>query len=286
MEVPARTAAPAPAGPSITDDEVLVGEAVALDVRPASVILRAAGSLIDVAASVSVLIAFILGIGWAMQWSTDNSLFAALLIAMLVTVLIVIPTAVETATRGRSLGKLAIGARIVRDDGGAIGFRHAFIRALVGVLEIFLTFGGLAALVSLLHPRAKRLGDMLAGTYAQHERVPRVVEPVFGVPAVLEEWAATADVGRMPDRLSRRIAAFLKQASRMTPAAREQLATELAAEARPFVSPVPDAHPEYLLAGVAALRRDREYRGHLLERERLERLGPVLAGLPHGFPDR
>ena len=283
---PAATAAGTDDGFWASDDEVIVGEAVALDVRPASMILRSAGALIDFLVSVALLVAFILGVSWAMQWSTDNSLFAALVISILVVVLIVIPVTVETATRGRSLGKLAIGARIVRDDGGSIGFRHAFIRALTGVLEVFFTAGGLAALVSLLHPRAKRLGDMLAGTYAQHERVPRVVEPVFGVPEPLEDWALTADVARMPDRLARRIAAFLKQAPRMTPAAREHLAAELALEVRPYVSPVPDASPEYLLAGVAALRRDREFRGHQLERERLERLDPVLSGLPHGFPDR
>ena len=34
------------------------------------------------------------------------------------------------------LGRLAVGSRIVRIDGGAAGFRHAFIRALVGVIEI------------------------------------------------------------------------------------------------------------------------------------------------------
>ena len=56
---------------------------------------------------------------------------------------VVVPAAVETLSRGRSLGKLAAGLRIVRDDGGAIRFRHAVIRALIGFLEIYLTFGGL-----------------------------------------------------------------------------------------------------------------------------------------------
>ncbi|BDZ45988.1 RDD family protein [Naasia aerilata] len=180
-----------------------------------------------------------------------------------------------------------MGARIVRDDGGAIGFRHAFIRALTGVLELFATLGGLAALVGLLNPRAKRLGDLLAGTYSQHERVPRIVEPVYGVPEVLKPWAEHADVGRLPDRLARRISAFLKQAPRMTTPARMQLARELAHEAAPFVSPLPpDADPEFFLAALSSIRRDREFRGHLLERERLERLDPVLTGLPHSFPQR
>ncbi|WP_210506465.1 RDD family protein [Naasia sp. SYSU D00057] len=269
------------------DDELIVGEAVALDVRPASFILRAAGAAIDFLVAIAVMFAFVLGFSFAFGDLVDSALFAALTIGMLVTVTVLVPVVVETVTRGRSLGKLAIGARIVRDDGGAIGFRHAFIRALTGVLEIYLTAGGLAALVGLLNPRAKRLGDLLAGTYSQHERVPRVIEPVFGVPEALEAWARTADVGRLPDRLSRRVAAFLKQANRMTPVARQRLAAELAAEAAPYVSPLPEnADPEYFLAGVAALRRDREYRAHVLEQERLARLDPVLTGLPHGFPSR
>ncbi|WP_210480654.1 RDD family protein [Naasia sp. SYSU D00948] len=269
------------------DEELIVGEAVALDVRPASFILRAASAAIDFTVSVAVLIAFLLGLTFLLADVADSALLAAISIAMLVTVLVIVPVVVETATRGRSLGKLAIGARIVRDDGGAIGFRHALIRALTGVLEIYFTAGGLAALVGLLNPRAKRLGDLLAGTYAQHERVPRIVEPVYGVPDVLAAWAATADVGRLPDRLGRRIAAFLKQASRMTVPARQRLAAELAAEAAPYVSPLPqNADPEFFLAAVAALRRDREYRAHLLEEERLGRLDPVLTGLPHAFPSR
>ena len=39
---------------------------------------------------------------------------------LLVTVMVVLPTTVETLTRGRSLGKLAMGIRIVRDDGGPV----------------------------------------------------------------------------------------------------------------------------------------------------------------------
>ena len=272
---------------TVSADELIVGEAVALDVRPASMLLRAAGALIDVAASILVLVAFLIGVGYLLgQTGGDAALAAALMIGVLVLVLLVVPMAVETLTRGRSLGKLAIGARIVRDDGGAIGFRHALIRALTGVLEIYLTFGGLAALVALLHPRGKRLGDLLAGTYSQHERVPKFDEPVFGVPVELQAWAQTADVGRLPDRLSRRIASFLRQAPRMTPSARGTLAAQLASEAAPFVSPLPAADPEFFLAGVASLRRDREYRAHELERARLERLDPVLGSLPHGFPDR
>src|SRR5919112_957635 len=81
-------------------------------------------------------------------------------------VFVVVPTTVETLTRGRSLGKVAAGIRIVRDDGGPVRFRHALIRALAGVGEIWLTLGAVALITSMLNDRGKRVGDLLAGTYA------------------------------------------------------------------------------------------------------------------------
>lgn len=268
-------------------DELITGEAVALDLRPASFVLRAAGALIDFA----VTLLLIVGVSLLLSnpdlgLAIDAAAFQAISIALIVVMLIVVPTAVETLTHGKSLGKLAIGARIVRDDGGSIGFRHAFIRALTGFLEIFVTLGGLAALVALLNSRSKRLGDLLAGTYSQNERVPAIVEPIFIVPPELVDWARTADVARLPDRLSRRIAQFLRQAGGLLPPARARVATELAAEVASYVDPLPAAHPEALLLAVTAIRRDREYTALQLGRQRMQQLEPVLGGLPHGFPDR
>lgn len=269
------------------DDSLVTGEAVALDLRPAGFVLRAAGAAIDFAVTVILLLgAITLLSSQALGFVIDEAAFAAITIALLVVLVIVVPTIVETLTHGKSLGKLAVGARIVRDDGGAIGFRHAFIRALTGVLEIVLTFGGLAVLVALLNSRSKRLGDLLAGTYSQYERVPRISESAFPVPPRLEEWARTADVARLPDRVSRRVAQFITQVGGMSPVSRSRIAAELAAEVAAFVSPLPDAHPEELLLAVAAIRRDREFAALRLQQERMRQLEPVLGGLPHGFPDR
>jgi uncharacterized RDD family membrane protein YckC len=261
------------------DDALLTGEAVALDLRPASFALRAGGAVIDIAASaiayVVLLMAFFIPagqLGVEAAWGTFFS------IASLVLAFVVLPCMVETLTRGKSLGRLAVGARIVRDDGGAAGFRHAAIRALVGVLEFLLTLGGLAALVGILSPRSKRLGDHLAGTYAQYERAPRVATPIFGMPLELMGWAQVADVARMPDPLARRIAAFLASARDFDPARRSYLAQQLAHEASAYVSPLPAVDPELFLAGVTVARRDRETRALQLEAERLARLAPVLRG--------
>ncbi|KFF59566.1 hypothetical protein JF66_10370 [Cryobacterium sp. MLB-32] len=266
-------------------DELLTGEAVALDVRPANLILRAAGTIID---AIAYLLLFLLIMFLASQvvGGADAALMQAVTVAGLVISIIITPMIVETASRGRSLGKLAIGARIVRIDGGAISLRHAFIRALTGLLEIFMTLGGLAATVALLNSRSQRLGDLLAGTYSQHERVPHHQDPVHGIPGPLAEWSKTVDIARLPDALARRVAQFLRQSDRLTPATRQRLAASLAAEALPFVSPIPTAPPEPFLQAVAAVRRDREYAALLLEQERLTRLEPILTGLPHRFPNR
>ncbi len=270
----------------VNEFELVTGEAVALDVRPSSVILRAAGTIIDWLTYLLFFVGLAFVVTVLIGDSLDDALARALAVAGLVFSILILPMTVEILTGGRSLGKLAIGARIVRDDGGAIQLRHAFIRALVGVIELYFTFGGLAAMTALLNGRSKRLGDLLAGTYSQHERVPADLAPARGLPAELEEWARTVDIVRLPDQLARRIAQFLRQADRLSPDSRVTLAAALAHEASAFVSPLPSAAPEGVLLGISAVRRDREYTALMLERSRLERLQPVLDTLPHGFPNR
>lgn len=286
MVQPVQSTSPVTSEPGTTStDELLTGEAVALDVRPANLILRAAGTIID-AIVYLLLFLLIMFTVFGLFGDTDQALIRAATVAGLVSALVIAPMVVETATRGRSLGKLAIGARIVRLDGGAISLRHAFIRALTGILEIFMTLGGLAATVALLNGRSQRLGDLLAGTYSQHERVPSHTDPVLGIPGPLVQWSKTVDIARLPDALARRVAQFLRQSDRLTAETRQRLAVSLAAEVAPFVSPIPIAPPEPFLQAVAAVRRDREYAALLLEQERLSRLAPVLKGLPHQFPER
>jgi len=267
--------------------QLMTGEAVALDLRATSFVLRAAGSAIDyvVYMGAYVLILVVL-FNVAGSLGLDEALIAAISVSGAVLCLLAIPVTVETLTHGKSLGRLAVGARIVRDDGGAAGFRHAVIRGLLGVMELFLTVGAIAGLVGLLNTRAKRLGDMVAGTYSQYERVSAAVPPGYGIPEALVEWSTTADVAKLPDALARRVAQFLRSAQGFTPVTRERLARSLANEVAVYVSPVPTVHPELFLAAAAAMRRDREFTALHLQQEQLARLAPTLGGQPHGFPER
>lgn len=264
------------------DAGTLTGEAVSLALHPTGFALRAAGAVIDFVAEFALYIAVLIGTVFGLlRTGAEWAVFAAASILDFVLCFVIVPAVVETVTRGKSLGKLVVGARIVRDDGGSIGFRHAAVRALVGIFEFYLTFGGGAALIGLLTPRTQRLGDLLAGTYSQYERVSGKVTPMFGMPPHLHGWAQIADVARLPDPLARRVAQFLTGAAEFDPQRRTAIATELAAEVAEFVSPVPAVEPEYFLAGVTVLRREREATSLRLEAERLERLEPALTSVPH-----
>ncbi len=271
---------------TIHQDEVLTGEAVALDVQPVGFFMRALGAIIDMLVSIALFLLIIWGISLLdAAGALPPELFPILTTTVLVLILVVLPTAVETVSRGRSLGRLAVGARIVRADGGASGFRQAFIRALVGVVEIWFTLGALAALTGAFTPRSQRLGDLIAGTYSERTRTPALPPATLVLPPELAGWATIADVTRLPDRVARRVSQFTQQAARMQPAARARIAASLAAEISPHVAPIPAVAPEGLLLGVASVRRDRELRALELENDRVAAL-MVGGDAPRGFPTR
>ena len=269
------------------EEGTLTGEAVSLDLHPTGFVLRALGAIIDLVAHLILFVVLLTIVGSiASRVIIEGAFFAALAIILFVTSFVIAPMVVETLTKGRSLGKLAIGGRIVRLDGGSIGLRQAAVRAMVGVFEFFVTLGGAAALSGLLTARTQRVGDLLAGTYCQYERVSGSVTPLFGIPPQLAAWGRIVDVARMPTQLSRRITQFLAQASQYDPARRARIAAELATEASAYVAPVPPVDSELFLAGITVVRRERETEALRLERERLARLAPALRGTPHDFPDR
>ncbi|MBT1543706.1 RDD family protein [Curtobacterium aurantiacum] len=267
-----------------TADELVVGEGVALDVQPAGLVLRLAAALLD---GLCVLVLFVLAVfGVSRLWprGLEPAWGAALNIVLLVVVLVLVPAAVETVTKGRSVGRFATGTRVVRVDGGAIGFRHAFTRSLVGLFELWMTFGSVALLVALFGTRPRRLGDLLAGTIVQHERLPKQRDPEVLLPPELTAWAGVADVSALPQRLENRLGAFFRGAALMRPELRAAAAQNLAAEVSAFAHPVPPVPPEVFLAGVVVLRRRRDVRALGARAELLSAAGATASARPPGFP--
>lgn len=263
---------------------IITGEAVILELRPASFAARSLGSAIDVLVTIVLVIAALWAIGSA-SLLLDPAAAKALTITTLVFLIVIVPIAVETLSRGKSLGKLVMGLRVVRDDGGAIRFRQALIRGMVGVFEIYLTVGSVAFLASLFNERSKRLGDMMAGTYAIRERAARIAPLQAHTVPELAGWAALADIGRIPDPVARRISVFLRQGAAMAPASRHALGTSLATEASAFIAPLPPhgTPPEIFLAALISERRDREFALLTRTEDQAESLRARLAR--HGVKD-
>ncbi|MDT5329004.1 MAG: hypothetical protein QOF31_301 [Mycobacterium sp.] len=239
-------------------EQVVTGDAVVLDVQIAQLPVRALSAMIDCTV---VFVAYLIGM---LLWSTtltqfDTALSAAVLIIFTVLALVGYPIAFETATRGRSLGKMALGLRVVSEDGGPERFRQALFRALSGVIEIWIFVGGPAVICSLLSPKGKRIGDVFAGTVVISERGPRMPPPPL-MPPQLAWWASSLQLSGLGADQAELARQFLSRASQLDPQVRDQMAYRITGEVVAQISPPPPpgTPPQLVLAAVLAERHRRE----------------------------
>jgi uncharacterized RDD family membrane protein YckC len=242
--------------------ELVTGEAVALELRPARLPSRALAVLLDLVAAVAVYVAVTIAVVVSTA-SLDDAAQTALSIATFVLVLVGGPIAVETLSHGRSLGKMACGLRVVRDDGGPIRFRHALVRGLIGVIEILMTFGVVACIASFVSARGRRLGDVFAGTLVVRERIP-VARTGFVPPP--PPWLAgrfsELDLSAVPDGLWLAVRQYLTRMQQLDPQVGWSMAERLASDlAERTGAPVPQGvPPAAYLAAVVQERQAREAR--------------------------
>lgn len=246
-------------------DEVVTGEAVVLEVPVARFPSRMVALAIDLIVEAVLLFILILAtVAAGTGGGLDLASGAAVFLAGFVLVIVGYPTIFETLTRGKSLGKLAMGLRVVSDDGGPERFRQALVRALVGVLEFWVLSGIPALLTSLLSAKGKRLGDMLAGTFVIQERLPgrkALAAPLATVPPALVGWASTLQLSGLTDATAETARGYLSRLHELTPAAREEFGQRIAATAAAQVSPLPPpgTTPADYLTAILAERRAREH---------------------------
>lgn len=240
--------------------DVVTGEAVVLDLRVARLASRGLAVALDLALQLVVLLlgAAVLA---ALSPVLDAALAGVLVLLLVVGALVGYPVACETLTRGRTLGKLALGLRAVRDDGSPIRFRHALVRGIVGFVELYLLLGVPAVVVSLASSRGKRVGDLLAGTVVVRERLPAESGPPIAPLPVLAGWAASLDLSALPDDLALAARQFLVRAQQLSPHARASMGARIAADvaARTAPPPPPGVPAEEFLAAVVTERTRRAY---------------------------
>jgi uncharacterized RDD family membrane protein YckC len=256
-------------------EPIVTGEAVAVELRPAGVGSRAVAVAIDFTIQFGLLL-LLVWMSTSVGEATDGAAAAALVLTLLVGVVLGYPVGFEALWRGRTPGKAAMGLRVVRDDGGPIRFRHAFVRGLVGVVvdRPGLSSGLLALLPMLVTARSKRLGDLAAGTVVVQERVPARIPPPPTMPPPLAGWAAALDLTGVTDDLALEIRQFLARSAQLAPWARDEMGARLHEElARRVGAEPPGTPPWAYFSAVLAERRRREV-------ERLRPTPPAPAGGP------
>ncbi|MGY4647861.1 RDD family protein [Mycobacterium sp. URHB0021] len=239
-------------------EPVVTGDAVVLDVQIAQLPVRALSAMIDITV---VFIGYIIGV---LLWAAtlldfDPALSGAVLILFTVLTVVGYPAVFEAATRGRSLGKMALGLRVVSDDGGPERFRQALFRALAGVVEIWTFAGGPAVICSLLSSRGQRIGDIFAGTVVISERAPKLTPPP-PMPPQLAWWAPSLQLSGLRSEQAELARQFLSRASQLDPAMRDQMAHRITSDVVAQISPPPPpgTPPQLVLAAVLAERHRRE----------------------------
>ncbi|TWJ23864.1 putative RDD family membrane protein YckC [Micromonospora endolithica] len=274
-----------PARPAAWGDAGLVsGEAVELDVRSARIGSRVLALLVDVPVQVLIAVALATLVGGVFAvlpaGAVDGALAGGLGTVGLVAVLVGYPVLCERFNDGRTVGKMAVGLRVVSADGAPVGVRQSLTRALVGVavewpgLVLPLLSWAAGVTVMLSDRRGRRLGDLVAGTLVVHTRTATPWRPIPTAVPALARWAYTADLTRLDDGLALAARQYLARVHHFAEPARSRLAYGLWAEVAAVVAPPPPAGMSETVY-LAAVLGER----HRRDRHRLGRGRAVAAAL-------
>lgn len=235
---------------------IVTPEAVALDFQIAGIASRALAFMVDffiqvVAAIILTIVAAAVGTG---------SGVAGIIVALVGAIAIVIgyPATMETLNGGRTLGRMVLGTRVVTVEGAPIRFRHAFIRALLAIVDHLISLGGVAIVTAMVTRRGQRLGDLVAGTMVIRERTSKLQSDAvsFWRPTDYDAYINSMDTAGLGEERYRLVRDFLTRLDDMSPQHQTRLADEIAGvvQQRLALHPPPPGMTSitYLFAVIAA----------------------------------
>lgn len=202
--------------------ELETPEHVLLDYEIAGVGSRALAALADWLLVGVLLVVAVLGMS---LWVHVSPWLVALQILIVYAIIWGYFTCFEAFRQGQTPGKRWLGIRVIRDTGHGVTFSDAAARNLLLPVDFF--FGTIGLVLIALHPRGKRLGDMVAGTVVVRDQ-PAIVATA----SVPESGAVTeaADLGapELGDQEFQLLRGFVARSASLPEAVRARFAGELA----------------------------------------------------------
>ncbi|MCG1020879.1 RDD family protein [Sutcliffiella horikoshii] len=157
--------------------DIKTPEYVSLQFQAAGLGSRAAAFIIDslilIAINILIVISLIFGLNASFfdyfQSDIPSYLFAGVLIIMFVLNWSYY-FLLEYFTGGRTLGKKALGIRVIQENGHSITLLSSLIRNFLRIIDMLPINYLVGMLMIFFHSKHKRLGDLVAGTIVVHER--------------------------------------------------------------------------------------------------------------------
>lgn len=137
--------------------------------------------------------------------------------------------ACEALMNGRSVGKRALGLRVVTRDGLPVSFGSSVLRNLLRAADFLPTGYAIGLLTMTLDPRFRRLGDWAADTMVIIEERPRLRDPIRlnppPLPAELDTLPTRLD---LPGPVIEALELFLRRSPELQTLREDELASMLA----------------------------------------------------------
>ena len=194
-------------------------EHVVLDYELAGVGSRALAAIVDMllvgVLSTAVMLSLVF-------WGSFSAWVTALQVLLLYSLVWLYFALFEGLRRGQTPGKRMVGIRTIRESGHGLTFADAATRHLLTPVDLL---GMIGIILIAVHPRAKRLGDLVAGTI-----VVRDVPIEVALPTATDGAEGEDDHGppELPDEEFALVREFIGRAPSLPRPVRNRFATQFA----------------------------------------------------------
>ena len=216
--------------------EIETPEHVVLDYEIAGLGSRALAALVDTAILAATLLAMLLLGFWLQARLPGVPVLAVMFFAYFLTLWGYF-TLFEGFREGQTPGKKWLGIRVILETGHGITFRESAIRNIIRLADFLPPPYLLGALFVAIHPKRRRMGDLVAGTVVVRDR------PAEAGSLVIEESTAERAELLGPPILSddeyRVLREFAARGAALGGASRQNLVTQLVDR---FAARVPSRH--------------------------------------------